>query len=77
MNLEKSDLIQFPFINIKGGIRRLLHPVSHGGGGINIGGAHKLKIFNSLKEQGDLFWMLTHQETQSGILTRFFFLILS
>ena len=27
---------------------------------------------SSLKEQGDLFWMLTHQETQSEILTVFF-----
>ena len=27
---------------------------------------------SSLKEQGDLFWTLTHQDTQSGILTRFF-----
>ena len=26
---------------------------------------------SGLKEQGDLFWMFTHQETQSGILTRF------
>ena len=26
---------------------------------------------SGLKEQGDLFWMLTHQETQSGILTFF------
>ena len=26
---------------------------------------------SSIKEQGDLFWMLTHQETQSGILTSF------
>ena len=24
---------------------------------------------SGLKEQGDLFWMLTHQETQSGNLT--------
>ena len=28
---------------------------------------------SSLEEQGDLFWTLTHQDTQSGILTRFFF----
>ena len=27
---------------------------------------------SSIKEQGDLFWTLTHQVTQSGILTRFF-----
>ena len=26
---------------------------------------------SGLKEQGDLFWMLTHQETHGGILTRF------
>ena len=80
MNLEKSDLNQFPFVNTKGGIRRLLHPVPHGGSGMNNGVAHKSKIVNDLcahamsgrKEQGDLFWMLTHQETQSGILTSFF-----
>ena len=29
---------------------------------------------SGLKEQGDLFWMLTHPDTQSGILTRFFLL---
>ena len=46
MNLEKSDLNQFPFIDIKGGIRRLLHPVPHGGSGMNTGGVHKLKIVN-------------------------------
>ena len=28
---------------------------------------------SGLKEQGDLFWMLTHQETQSGISTFFYF----
>ena len=39
MNLEKSDLNQFPFINIKGGIRLLLHPVPHG---MNTGGAHTI-----------------------------------
>ena len=27
---------------------------------------------SSLKGQGDLFWALTHQDTQSGILTRLF-----
>ena len=27
---------------------------------------------SSIKEQGDLFWTLTHQDTQSVILTRFF-----
>ena len=27
---------------------------------------------SSLKEQGDLFWMLTHQETLSGIFDDFF-----
>ena len=36
------------FINIKGGICRLLHPVPHGGSGMNTGGAHKLKIVNDL-----------------------------
>ena len=41
MNLEKSDLNQIFFINTKGGIRRLLHPVPHGGSGMNTGGAHK------------------------------------
>ena len=40
MNLEKSDLNQFLFINTKGGVRRLLHPVPRGGSGMNIGGAH-------------------------------------
>ena len=75
VNLEKSDLNQFLFINTKGGIRRLLHPVPHGGSGMNTGGAHKLKNVNylwahgmsSIKEQGDLFLTLTHQDTQSGI----------
>ena len=36
------------FINTKGGIRRFLHPVPHGGSGMNTGGAHKLKIVNDL-----------------------------
>ena len=27
---------------------------------------------SGLKEQGDLFWMLTHQETQSGMFDKFF-----
>ena len=27
---------------------------------------------SSLKEQGDLFWMLTHQETQNGIFDKIF-----
>ena len=48
---------------------------------MNTGGAHKFKIVNdfwahamsSPKEQGDLFWMFTHQETQNEILTRFCF----
>ena len=48
MNLEKSDLNQFSFNNIKGGIRRFLHPVPHGGSGMNTGGARKLKIVNDL-----------------------------
>ena len=80
MNLEKSDLNQFLSINTKNGIRRLLHPVPHGGSGTNTGGAQKLKIVNdlsahamsSLKEQGYLFWTLTHQDTQSGIFDRIF-----
>ena len=63
VNLEKSDLNQFLFINTKGGIRRLLHPVPHGGSGMNTGGAHKLKNVNylwahgmsSIKERWDLF----------------------
>ena len=46
VNLEKSDLNQFTVINTKGGIRRLLHPVLHGGSGMNTGGAHKLKKVN-------------------------------
>ena len=82
MNLEKrnSDLNQFCPINTKNGIRRLLHPVPHDGSGTNTGGAQKLKIvsdlsphaMSSLKEQGDLFWTLTHQDTQSGIFDRIF-----
>ena len=80
VNLEKSDPNQFLIINTKGGIRRLLHPVPQGGSRMNTGGAHELKNVNylwahemsSLKEQGDLFWTLTHEDTQSGILTRFF-----
>ena len=48
VNLEKSDLNQFSFINTKFGVRRLLHPVPHGGSGMNTGGAHKLKIVNDL-----------------------------
>ena len=28
---------------------------------------------SSLKEPGDLFWMLTHEETQSGFFDIFFF----
>ena len=44
MNLEKSDLNQFLFINTKGGIRRLLHPVPHGGSGMNTGGAHNFFV---------------------------------
>ena len=43
VNLEKSDLNRFLFINSKGGIRRLLHPVPHGGSGMNTGGAHFFK----------------------------------
>ena len=31
---------------------------------------------SDVKEQGDLFWMLTHQETQSRFLTRFFQFVL-
>ena len=80
MNLEKRDLNQLTFINIKGGIRRLLNPVPHGGSGMNTGGAHKLKTVNGLrahemsglKEPGDLFWTLTRQETQGEIFDKFF-----
>ena len=80
VNLEKSDLNQFTFINTKGGIRRLLHPVPHDGSGTNTGRAHKLEIVNDLwahavsglKEQRDLFWMLTQQETQSGNFDKIF-----
>ena len=50
VNLEKSDLNQFQFINIKGGIRRLLHPVPHGGSGMNTGGAQKLKRLSITSE---------------------------
>ena len=42
VNLEKSDLKQLLFINTKGGIRRLLHPVPHGGSGMNTDGAPKI-----------------------------------
>ena len=28
---------------------------------------------SGLKEQGDLLWMLTHQETQSGFFDQIFF----
>ena len=48
VNLEKSDLNHFFSISTKGGIRRLLHPVPHGGSGMNTGGAHKLKNVNYL-----------------------------
>ena len=40
VNLEKSDLNQILLINTKGGVRRLLLPVPHGGSGMNTGGAH-------------------------------------
>ena len=43
VNLQTSDLNQFLFINTKVGIRRLLHPVPHGGSGMNTGGAQKIK----------------------------------
>ena len=45
VNLEKSDLNQILLINTKGGIRRLLHPVPHGGSGMNTGGAHNNYFF--------------------------------
>ena len=48
VNLEKSDLNQFLFINTKGGIRRLLHPVPQCGSGMKTGGAYKLKNVNDL-----------------------------
>ena len=77
MNLEKSDLNEFTLINAKRGIRRLLHAVHLGGCEMNIGGAHKLKNVNytraremsGITEQGDLFWILAHQDTQSGMVT--------
>ena len=40
VNLEKSDVNQFTFIDIKGGIRLPLLPVPHGGSGMKTGGAH-------------------------------------
>ena len=49
---------------------------------MNTGGAHKLKNVNYLwdhgmssKEQDDFFWTFTHQDTQSGILTFFYFVV--
>ena len=75
---EERDLNQFTLINAKRGIRRLLHPVHLGGSGMNIGGAQKLKNVNctraremsGITEQGDLFWILAHQDTQSAMVTR-------
>ena len=52
VNLEKSDLNQLLFISTKGGIRRLLHPVPHGGSGMNTGGARRLKIANYVWAHG-------------------------
>ena len=53
---------------------------SSSGSGMNTGGAHHyesqlpLSSWNErIKEQGDLFWTLTHQDTQNGIWTIFFF----
>ena len=46
VNLEKCDLNQFLSINTKGVISRLLHPVPHGGSGMNTVGAHNLFFFN-------------------------------
>ena len=40
VNLDESDLNQFFSINTKNGIRGPLHPVPHGGSGMNTGGAH-------------------------------------
>ena len=85
MNLEKRDLNQFLSINTKSGIRGLLHPVPHGGSGTNTGGAHELKIvsdlsphaMSSLIEQGDLFWTLTHQDTQGGFFDKIFLICCS
>ena len=37
-----------PLYNTNGGICRLLHPVPHGGSGMNTGGALKLKNVNYL-----------------------------
>ena len=47
-DLEKSDLHRFPSTSIKNGIRRLLHPVPHGGSGMTTGGAHKFIKVSSL-----------------------------
>ena len=46
--LEKSDLHRFLSTSIRNGIRRLLHPVHHGGSGIPTGGAHKFIKVNYL-----------------------------
>ena len=37
-----------PLVNTESGIRRLLHPVPHGGSGIHTGGAHEVKNVNNL-----------------------------
>ena len=65
MSLEKSDLNQFLSINTKGGIRRPLHSVPHGGSGMNTGGAHnfikvRAREMSGITEQGDLLKRLPH-----------------
>ena len=80
---RRATWTKFPFINTKGGIRRLLHPVPHGGSGMNTGGAHKLKIDNDLwahamsglKDQGDMFWCSLIKKLRVEYLTRFFNLL--
>ena len=44
LHLESGEerLAPSPFYSIRNGIRRLLHPLHHGGSGMTIGGAHKI-----------------------------------
>ena len=44
----ESDLHRFLSTSIRNGIRRLLHPVHHGGSGMTTGGTHKFIKVNSL-----------------------------
>ena len=61
VNLERSDLNQFLFLSIPKVAFVVFFIRPHGGSGMTTGRAH------GFKEQGNVFWMLTHQETQSGI----------